>query len=46
MALSVAGAVIQGVTKNGLADPSLIGLNSGASFALALTFAFIRQHHS
>ncbi|KKI58347.1 FecCD family ABC transporter permease [Staphylococcus haemolyticus] len=40
MALSVAGAVIQGVTKNGLADPSLIGLNSGASFALALTFAF------
>ena len=24
MALAVAGAVIQGVTKNGLADPSLI----------------------
>ena len=42
MALSVA-CVIQGVTKNGLADPSLIGLNSGASFALALTFAFIRR---
>src|SRR5699024_10869754 len=34
------GAVIQGVTKNGLADTSLIGLNSGASFMLALTFAF------
>ena len=45
MALSVAGAVIQGVTKTDL-HPSLIGLNSGASFALALTFAFIRQHHS
>lgn len=43
MALSVAGAVIQGVTKNGLADPSLIGLNAGASFALALTFAFFPQ---
>lgn len=40
MALAVAGAVIQGVTKNGLADPSLIGLNSGASFGLATTFAF------
>lgn len=40
MALSVAGAVIQGVTKNSLADPSLIGLNSGASFGLAITYAF------
>lgn len=43
MALSVAGAVIQGVTKNGLADPSLNGLNAGASFTLALTFAFFPQ---
>lgn len=43
MALAVAGAVIQGVTKNGLADPSLISLNSGASFALALVFAFYPQ---
>ncbi|AID00717.1 iron ABC transporter permease [Staphylococcus xylosus] len=40
VALGTSGAVIQGVTKNGLADPSLIGLNSGASFMLALTFAF------
>ncbi|WP_436962203.1 FecCD family ABC transporter permease [Staphylococcus shinii] len=40
IALGTSGAVIQGVTKNGLADPSLIGLNSGASFMLALTFAF------
>src|SRR5699024_4311089 len=40
VALATSGAVIQGVTKNGLADPSLIGLNSGASFMLALTFAF------
>lgn len=39
VALATSGAVIQGVTKNGLADPSLIGLNSGASFMLALTFA-------
>ena len=40
VALATSGAVIQGVTKNGLADPSLIGLNSGASFMLALTYAF------
>lgn len=39
MALAVSGAVIQGVTKNGLADPSLIGLNAGAAFALACAFA-------
>ena len=45
MALAVAGAVIQGVTKNGLADPSLIGLNSGATFGLAMTYAFILRHH-
>ena len=43
MALAVAGAVVQGVTKNGLADPSLIGLNAGASFMLALTYAFVPQ---
>ncbi|WP_374757667.1 FecCD family ABC transporter permease [Staphylococcus sp. 17KM0847] len=40
VALATAGAVIQGVTKNSLADPSLIGLNAGAAFALAVTFAF------
>ncbi|MCU5746923.1 iron ABC transporter permease [Staphylococcus sp. SQ8-PEA] len=40
ISLATAGAVIQGVTKNSLADPSLIGLNSGAAFMLALTFAF------
>lgn len=40
-ALAVAGAVIQGVTKNGLADPSLIGLNAGAAFTLALMMAFV-----
>ncbi|HID4807754.1 iron chelate uptake ABC transporter family permease subunit [Staphylococcus aureus] len=41
IALAVSGAIIQGVTRNGLADPALIGLNSGASFALALTYAVL-----
>ncbi len=44
MALAVTGAIIQGVTRNSLADPALIGLNSGASFALALTYAVLPKH--
>ncbi|WP_098463948.1 FecCD family ABC transporter permease [Isoptericola jiangsuensis] len=34
LALGVCGAVIQGVTRNPIADPGLLGLNSGASFAV------------
>lgn len=39
-ALAVSGAVMQGITRNALADPGLLGLNAGASFALACLFAF------
>lgn len=39
-ALAVAGAVMQGITVNPMADSGLMGLNSGAGFALALSFAF------
>ncbi|MTE25286.1 iron chelate uptake ABC transporter family permease subunit, partial [Microbacterium sp. ZXX196] len=28
--LGVAGAVIQGITRNGLADPGILGINAGA----------------
>ncbi|MCW3158535.1 FecCD family ABC transporter permease [Micropruina sonneratiae] len=35
-ALGVAGALIQAVTRNPLADPGILGVNSGAAFALAL----------
>ncbi|MDR7317388.1 iron ABC transporter permease [Brevibacillus nitrificans] len=38
--LAVAGAIMQGMTLNPLADSSILGLNSGAGFALALCFAF------
>jgi iron complex transport system permease protein len=38
--LAVAGAVMQGVTRNPMADSGLMGLNAGAGFALALCFAF------
>ncbi len=39
MAFSVSGAIMQGVTRNPLADTGLMGLNAGAGFALSLTFA-------
>jgi iron complex transport system permease protein len=32
--LAVAGAVMQGVTRNPLADPFILGVSSGASFAI------------
>lgn len=40
-AFGVSGAVMQGVTRNPLADPGLLGLTSGATAALAITLAFI-----
>lgn len=35
-ALAVAGAIMQGLTRNPLADSGLLGINSGASFAVVL----------
>lgn len=40
-ALAVSGAIMQGITRNPLADPGLLGLTAGANAALALTIAFI-----
>ncbi|WP_081472469.1 FecCD family ABC transporter permease [Ornithinibacillus scapharcae] len=40
-ALSVAGAIMQGITRNPLADPGLLGLTAGANLALAVALAFI-----
>jgi iron complex transport system permease protein len=40
-ALSVSGAIMQGLTRNPLADPGLLGLTAGANAALALTMALI-----
>ncbi|WP_438286239.1 FecCD family ABC transporter permease [Brevibacillus aydinogluensis] len=31
--LGIAGTVVQGITKNGLADPGILGINAGAGFA-------------
>jgi iron complex transport system permease protein len=40
-ALAVAGAIMQGLTRNPLADPGLLGLTAGANAALAITLAFL-----
>lgn len=40
-ALAVSGAIMQGMTRNPLADPGLLGLTAGANAALAFTIAFI-----
>lgn len=39
-AFAVSGAIMQGVTRNPLAEPGLLGLNAGASLALACIYAF------
>lgn len=40
-AFAVAGAIMQGVTRNPLADSGLLGINAGAAFALALCLALL-----
>ncbi|MGN1385606.1 MAG: FecCD family ABC transporter permease [Bacillus sp. (in: firmicutes)] len=40
--LAMAGVVLQGITRNGLADPGILGINSGAGAAIVL-FMFIFQ---
>ncbi|WP_307892998.1 FecCD family ABC transporter permease [Bacillus swezeyi] len=40
MALAMSGAILQGITKNDLADPGIIGINSGAGVAIAVFFLF------
>ncbi|PSO58140.1 MAG: iron ABC transporter permease [Cyanobacteria bacterium QS_7_48_42] len=40
-ALAVAGAIMQGITHNPLASPSILGVNAGAAFAVVVaTFIF------
>lgn len=40
-ALGLAGAVMQGVTRNPLADPGILGVTSGASLAVVSGIAFL-----
>ena len=38
--LAAAGAIMQAVTRNPLADPGLLGVNAGAAFAVVIALAF------
>jgi iron complex transport system permease protein len=38
---AVAGAIMQGMTRNPLADAGLLGLNAGATLMVAVCFAFL-----
>lgn len=42
-AFAASGAIMQGVTRNPLADSGLLGINAGAAFALALCLAFLPE---
>ncbi|SEO36515.1 iron ABC transporter permease [Paenibacillus sp. OV219] len=41
MALTLSGAVLQGITRNDLADPGVVGINSGAGFAISVFFLYV-----
>lgn len=41
---AVAGAVMQGITRNPLADAGVLGINAGAMFVVALSFAFFSAY--
>ncbi len=40
MSLAIAGALLQGLTRNPLASPDIFGINAGAGFAIVLSAAF------
>ncbi|MFC5467474.1 FecCD family ABC transporter permease [Cohnella suwonensis] len=41
MALALSGSILQGITRNDLADPGIIGINSGAGVAIAVFFLYV-----
>jgi iron complex transport system permease protein len=40
LGLAIAGTIVQGITKNGLADPGIMGINSGAGTAIVVYIFF------
>ncbi|MCM2676911.1 FecCD family ABC transporter permease [Alkalicoccobacillus plakortidis] len=40
--LAVSGAILQGVSQNGLADPGILGINAGAGFAVVMFIFFFQ----
>ena len=44
-AMAQAGAIMQGITRNPIADPGLLGINAGAGLALIAGYAFLGSMH-
>ncbi|WNF87090.1 iron ABC transporter permease [Streptococcus parasuis] len=44
-AMAQAGAMMQGITRNTIADPGLLGINAGAGLALILGYAIFGSMH-
>ncbi|SDY38594.1 iron ABC transporter permease [Bacillus sp. 166amftsu] len=42
LGLGIAGAVLQGITRNGLADPGILGINAGAGMAIVIFMFFFQ----
>ncbi|MBW7458052.1 iron ABC transporter permease, partial [Paenibacillus sepulcri] len=40
--LGISGAVLQGVSRNSLADPGILGIHAGAAFGLMIFVSFFR----
>ncbi|WP_181907243.1 FecCD family ABC transporter permease [Cohnella lupini] len=40
MALALSGAILQGITRNDLADPGIVGINAGAGAAISAFFLY------
>ncbi|WP_424767727.1 FecCD family ABC transporter permease [Paenibacillus sp. sgz302251] len=41
--LALAGAIMQGVSQNGLADPGILGINAGAGLAIVVYIAYFYE---
>ncbi len=44
MALGTSGCLMQSITRNPIADPSILGVNTGASFFVVCGIAFLNIH--
>lgn len=42
MGIAVSGAILQGISRNPLADPGILGINSGAGLAIVLYMFFLQ----
>lgn len=43
LGLGIAGTVIQGITRNGLADPGILGINTGAGASIVIFMFFFQM---